>query len=647
MPRDEMSNSSASPERVASGDLSESDHIREREAFMKALIDNMPFEFWARDLQERCTLQSAAIVRHWGDILGKRPEDSALSPSDLAEWKANNQRAFAGETVNSEVEYIVDGKKRCFHQIVAPFYVDREIRGILGFNIDISNRKQAEEALKRQMEFSEQIIRAANVVIVALDTSGVVRVFGGIAEELTGFASAEVIGRNWFDTLVPASVRDEVVSEFHRLRRGAQRDVFENPIQTKSGELKLISWKNSRMEEDGQVLGTISYGIDVTEQRQAERALREREEILRYIVKYDPSAIAVFDRELRYIAVSDRYLVDYNVKETDLLGKRHYEVFPELPQRWMAVHQRCLAGNVESNPDDQFVRPDGSITYNRWECRPWYWGSGQIGGIVIYSEVTTEQKMAEIAQRKAKAEVEEINRELERKVNERTAKLQETVNDIEQFSYSMTHDLRAPLRAIHGFARFLQEESGNVLSPSGRDYLNRIFKSVERMDHLVEDALNYGRIVMEDASLQKINAADIIRDIILSDDAFQPPLADIALIGDFPPVLGYQAGVVQCASNFLRNAIKFVPPGSIPRVRIWGEAVGDWVQINFEDNGIGIAPEHQERIFGMFQQLDKSFGGTGIGLAIVRKAVKRMGGRVGVQSELGKGSRFWMELKRG
>jgi len=128
-----------------------------------------------------------------------------------------------------------------------------------------------------------------------------------------------------------------------------------------------------------------------------EKALKESEENMRYIIKHDPNAIAVYDCNLHYIAVSERYLHDYNVKEENIIGKHHYEVFPEMPQRWKDVHQRCLAGAIECDDDDYFDRPDGSVTYNRWECRPWYRVNGEIGGIITYTEVTTERKKAENA----------------------------------------------------------------------------------------------------------------------------------------------------------------------------------------------------------------------------------------------------------
>jgi PAS domain S-box-containing protein len=142
---------------------------------------------------------------------------------------------------------------------------------------------------------------------------------------------------------------------------------------------------------------------DITERMKAEETLRDSEENMRFIVKHDPNAIAVYDRELHYIAVSDRYLQDYDVKEEDVIGKHHYEVFPEMPQKWKDVHQRCLAGAIERNDDDYFERPDGSVTYNRWECRPWRRVDGEIGGIITYTEVTTERKRSENALREREA----------------------------------------------------------------------------------------------------------------------------------------------------------------------------------------------------------------------------------------------------
>ncbi len=137
--------------------------------------------------------------------------------------------------------------------------------------------------------------------------------------------------------------------------------------------------------------------MQIAERDNAISLLQNSEENMRYIVRHDPNAIAVYDCNLHYVAVSERYLQDYAVSEEEIIGKHHDEVFPEMPQKWRDVHQRCLAGATESNKDDSFERPDGSITYNSWECRPWRQVNGEIGGIITYTEVTTERKKAENA----------------------------------------------------------------------------------------------------------------------------------------------------------------------------------------------------------------------------------------------------------
>jgi two-component system, cell cycle sensor histidine kinase and response regulator CckA len=140
---------------------------------------------------------------------------------------------------------------------------------------------------------------------------------------------------------------------------------------------------------------------DITERQRAEASLRASEEMMRYIIKHDPNAIAVYDRDLRYIAVSDRYLGDYGIKDSDITGRHHYEVLPEIREDWRQVHQRVLAGAIERADDDLFIRLDGTVTYNRWECRPWYRPDGEIGGMITYTEVTTERKLAEQALRES------------------------------------------------------------------------------------------------------------------------------------------------------------------------------------------------------------------------------------------------------
>jgi signal transduction histidine kinase len=225
-------------------------------------------------------------------------------------------------------------------------------------------------------------------------------------------------------------------------------------------------------------------------------------------------------------------------------------------------------------------------------------------------------------------------------------RLQDALSELEHFSYTITHDMRAPLRAMQGFAGMLLNESGNQLSAKGADYLRRIMSAANRMDALIEDSLQYAKTVRKNPPLSVTDSLAVLRGILESYPALQSPHAEIQLVEPLPSVIANEAGLAQCFSNLLANAVKFVKPGQTPRVRIWAETRGDWACFWFEDQGIGIPRQYQERIFDMFQQLDKSYEGTGIGLALVRKTAERMGGKVGVESRRGQGSRFWLRFKK-
>lgn len=249
--------------------------------------------------------------------------------------------------------------------------------------------------------------------------------------------------------------------------------------------------------------------------------------------------------------------------------------------------------------------------------------------------------------RQAKAKLENANEELEARVRERTFKLRETVSELEAFSYTISHDLRTPLRAMQGYSEALLSEKCDRLDGEGKYYLERIHRAASRLDLLIQDVLAYSRIAQGEVELTAIPLDVFLKELLNCYPEITEKL-NISLHSPMPSVLGHEGYLTQCVSNFLGNAAKFTRPGVSPEVAIRAETDADWVRIWFEDNGIGIASEHQEQIFQIFGRVygDKQFEGTGIGLAIVRKAAERMGGKVGVLSELGKGSRFWLNLKK-
>jgi signal transduction histidine kinase len=235
-------------------------------------------------------------------------------------------------------------------------------------------------------------------------------------------------------------------------------------------------------------------------------------------------------------------------------------------------------------------------------------------------------------------------KQLESLVAERTARLEEAVAELDHFSYTLAHDLRAPLRAIRGWDELLlSAEPG--LSPEHRLFLARSCAAAHRMDELIVDALNYNKLVSQQFPLGPVDCGPLLQQLLDSYPQFQEARSSIA-VSSIPPVIGNPSLLTQCFSNLLNNALKFVALGQVPNVRVLAEDRGSRVRIWIEDNGIGIAQEYHEKVFEMFERINDQYEGTGIGLALVRKAVQRMQGSVGVASELGQGSRFWIELNK-
>lgn len=246
----------------------------------------------------------------------------------------------------------------------------------------------------------------------------------------------------------------------------------------------------------------------------------------------------------------------------------------------------------------------------------------------------------DITERKA------FENELERQVQERTITLQETIGELEAFSYSVSHDMRAPLRAMEGYAKALLADYRERLDAEAQHWLDRIIRSAQRLDFLIKDVLAYSRVAKEEIELSPVDLERLMEDILSITPEFQAPRAHITVEKPLHPVLGHQAYLTQCVTNLLGNAIKFVAAGVIPEIHVRSERLDGKVRVWFEDNGIGIDPAHHGRIFQIFGQVypQESYSGTGIGLAIVRKAAQRMNGEVGVESRLQEGSRFWLIL---
>lgn len=220
--------------------------------------------------------------------------------------------------------------------------------------------------------------------------------------------------------------------------------------------------------------------------------------------------------------------------------------------------------------------------------------------------------------------------------------------ELESFCYTIAHDLRAPLRAMEGLTSLLIEDYGDAFQPQAVEYGIRIRTAASRMDQMIQELLSYSRLTLMEVQLQPVRVSRVIKDVIsqVSFDLEQKG-AEVKIKRSNYQVIAHYTMMAQVILNLIMNAVKFVPEGRKPCVKIRDEKHGDYLRIYVEDNGIGIAREHQDRIFRIFERLhsQEQYTGTGIGLAIVEKAVHRMQGRLGLESTPGEGSKFWFELK--
>jgi PAS domain S-box-containing protein len=359
--------------------------------------------------------------------------------------------------------------------------------------------------------------------------------------------------------------------------------------------------------------------------RDSRAVIKQSEEQVRNFVRHVPAAVAMFDRKMRYLIYSPRWLTDYKLGDQDLVGRSHYEVFPEIPERWKEIHRRCLAGEVAVHDDDSFVRLDGSTDWLRWDVRPWRNAHNQIGGVIMFTEVITERKRAEEEHRRllAEARVAQALREVDRRKDE--------------FLAMLSHELRNPLAPMT-IAIEIMRQCGPVDDSMAwaRDVVAR---QTAQLTRLVDDLLDVSRITLGKITLNQ-STLDVRPIIAQAVEAAQPLLTErhhrlaIDLPADPLPIWGDGARLTQIVSNLLNNAARFTADGG--SIALAARREGARVVVSVKDDGVGIPPDMRERVFDMFTQIvwpgQRKQEGLGIGLALVKRLVEMHDGEVEVRS---------------
>ncbi len=506
---------------------------------------------------------------------------------------------------------------------------DGDVALLSGTLQDVTELRRAQAELERALERIRLAARAGELGIWEWSIADnrlvwdetMYRLYGIAPERFSGAYDAWCSAVHPEDRLAAETALNEAVAG------GADFDPVFRIIRPDGSVRHIQACALVRRDATGKALHVVGINTDTTAQREAVLALRANEALLREFVAHAPAAIAMLDRDVRYIQASDRWLTDYKLGGQDIIGRSHYEVFPDIPERWKQVHQRVLAGAVEFCEEDPFPRADGSTEWLQWEARPWRQGDGSVGGLIFFTQVITARKQLELDLIRQKQLLQNSNR------------------DLAQFAYVASHDLQEPLRAVAGCAQILQRRYADKLDEPANELIGHLVDGARRMQTLVLDLLTYSKVGTQRKDSAPIDSAAILQQALANlQTAIKESHATVSA-GPLPPVSVDPAQLSQLFQNMVGNALKYRGP-RLPEIRVEAKRQDQMWEFSIRDNGIGIESKYFERIFVLFQRLHTrvEYPGTGIGLALCKKIVERYGGRIWVESTLGEGSVFYFTI---
>jgi PAS domain S-box-containing protein len=504
------------------------------------------------------------------------------------------------------------------------------------------DRQAANNARRDSERHFRALIENSSDAITLVDAKGTTTSASPAVNRILGYTISEFVGWNSFEFVHPDD-REMTERAFAEIvKQPGKMATRQFRLRHKDGSWRWMEGTSANLLDEPSVRAIVDNFRDITERKQVEEALHESELRLRLFVEYAPAAIAMLDRNMQYLAVSRRWLADYRLGEQQIVGRSHYEIFPEIPERWMEIHRRCLAGAVEKCEEDPFPRADGSMDWVKWEIHPWHEKTGGVGGIIMFTEVITERKQAEERLQAYAAKLEQSNRELQ------------------DFASVASHDLQEPLRKIQAFGERLKAKCGEALDDhQAREYLERMLNAAARMRTLINDLLAFSRVITKAQPFAPVDLAEVTREVLSDLEISIEQTGARVEVGELPVVEVDSRQIRQLLQNLIGNALKFHRPGEAPVVRISGAITEDGqqrenrnlsttalCQLRVTDNGIGFDEKYLDRIFNIFEKLHgrNEFEGTGIGLAICRKIAERHGGSITATSKPGHGATFIVSL---
>ncbi|MEW6490492.1 MAG: PAS domain S-box protein [Thermodesulfobacteriota bacterium] len=456
-----------------------------------------------------------------------------------------------------------------------------------------------------------------------------------------GYRREEMVGLP-IGRLFPEDRTGAVLAALEALDR-TSHGVFEAEHRAKDGRrFPVLLDITVLRDEAGQPASRIAFALDISKRKEAERALTEAHDRLAAVVAASPLAILHLSAEGRVQLWSETAERLFGWSAAEAVGRSLPIVPPEQEGEFRALLARVLAGESFTGLRLHHRRRDRMPIDLALFTSPTRDAAGNVDGIMAVLQDIGEQLRAEEAIRR-------LNEELEQRVRERTAQLEAANRELEAFSYSVSHDLKAPLRGIDGYSRLLEDDYRERLGDEGRLFLANIRQGAAQMHQLIEDLLAYSRLERRTLQRTAVDLASLV-EAVAAERRAELAQAGAELRVEMPAleVCADRDGLALVLRNLLENAVKFSRGAKPPVVEVGAREEGDRAFLWVRDNGIGFDMKFHDRIFEIFQRLERSedYPGTGIGLALVRKAMDRMGGRVWAESEPGQGAAFFLEIPR-
>jgi len=361
-----------------------------------------------------------------------------------------------------------------------------------------------------------------------------------------------------------------------------------------------------------------------------EVVLKKEDDLLfKTFIKKIPAAVAVFDTEMRYIIMSDKFVEETNTPTKNITGKKLYDTVPDVPKKWRKGHQRSLKGEYVSCEEDVFKRKDGRTEWWRWEHLPWYRSEGEIGGIILFVEEITERKM------------------MEKKMEEMIKTLNHSNKELEVFAHICAHDLTEPLRTIGSYCQIIEQDFKENISSTAKSHLKSITKSVKQMSELVNGILTYSQVDTPSLKRGMCSTQEIVNSVKMILEKRIKDKKTMIHAESLPSVYGDRVLLARVFQNLISNALKF-NENEEPIIHITAREKKRFWVFTVADNGIGIDSKHHKVIFNLFKRLHSrsKYAGTGIGLSFCEKIIEAHGGEISVKSSLNKGSQFSFTLPK-